>query len=92
MWQFLYTDSVACFIREYEAWWTLDIIGSYLANLRDLEFAVIAFDVVDGQCAFSIREDSDMEPVVKQTIEYTDLQISVKLFWENGVVLFPSDH
>jgi hypothetical protein len=89
---FLFTDSVKYFCDSKEAWWTLDVVGSYMDKLKGFSFLVLAFDVEDSRAVFTAREDSGTPAIVKQKIEYTDLSVSVKLFFEDGVLLFPSDH
>jgi hypothetical protein len=86
---FLIVDSVKHFCEERRAWWTLDVIGSYR---YDHPFLVIQFDVADGSCLYTAREDSGLPPISTQHIPYTDLDVSIQLYWESGVLLFPSDH
>jgi hypothetical protein len=89
---FLYTDSLKYFCETYKAFWTLDVVGSYMPDLKDYDFLVICFDVDNGQCNFTVREDSNTPIIIQQFIESTDLTVSVRLFMENKVLLFPSDH
>ena len=89
---FLYTDSIKHFCEKKEAWWTLDLIGSYVPILKKYDFLVLTFDVTGNTAVFHAKEDTDQPDIVTQEIEYTDLPESVKLYWENGVALFPSDH
>ena len=86
---FMFTDSVLYFCEHQKAFWTLDVIGSY--NFTQ-DFLVLTFDVVNDTATFTAKEDSDRQPVVTQFIPYTDLRLSIQLYWEGGVVLFPSDH
>lgn len=89
---FLYTDSVQYFCIEHKAYWILDVIASYQKQMKGYPFLVLYFDVEDDKCLFYVKEDSDLPDIIKQKIEYTDLKVSIKLFWEGGVCLFPSDH
>ena len=92
LWDVIYTDSVKHFAEEYQAWWTVDVVGSYMPQFKKYDFLVLTFDVDNGSCVFTAKEDSDRKPIVTQDIPYTDLTVSIKLFYENGVLLFPSDH
>jgi hypothetical protein len=69
---FLYTDSLMDFCEKHKAYWTLDVVGSYMC--------------------FYAREDTGLPNVVEQFIEYTDLDVSIKLYLEEKVLMFPSDH
>jgi len=85
----IYVDSVRNFCQEKKAYWILDLIASYRF---EISFLVITIDVEDGTAMFKAKEDDGMPDVVAQFIEYTDLDVSVKFFLEDGVLIFPSDH
>jgi hypothetical protein len=94
---FVYTDSVKYFAEEKQAWWTLDVIGSYLPELKKYPFLILTFVVKDGGCKFSAREDINRTAIVSQGIPYTDLDENVLLYMqrEEGsypVLMFPSDY
>jgi hypothetical protein len=89
---FLYTDSVKDFCEKHEAYWTLDVVGSYMPILKNFSFLMICFDVQDSKCQFYAKEDTDQPNIVEQFIEYTDLTVSIRLFLEDKVLMFPSDH
>jgi hypothetical protein len=88
----IYTDSVKDFAEEKHAYWTIDVVASYLPNLKGYDFLVLYFDVDDSRCSFYAREDTDEPDVVRQEIEYTDLSVSIKLYLIDGVLMFPSDN
>jgi hypothetical protein len=88
----IYTDSVKDFAEEKTAYWTLDIVASYLPILRKYDFLVIFFNVDDGRCSFFAIEDTGEPDVVRQEIEYTDLTVSIKLYFIDGILMFPSDN
>lgn len=88
----LYTDSVRDFAETYQAYWSLDVVASYLPEIKQYEFLVIYFDVKDETCSFYCREDSDTPNVIEQYIEYTDLKVSVKLYLVDKILMFPSDY
>lgn len=87
-----YTDGVRLFAMEHEAYWTLDVVASYLPQLRKFDFLVIYFDVDDGKCCFHAREDSDLPDVIIQHIPFTDLDVSVRYYLIDGMLMFPSDY
>lgn len=87
-----YTDSVRDFCREKSAYWTLDVVASYLPQLHGYEFLVICFDVDGNRCSFYAREDSDLPNVIRQDIPFTDLCVSIKLYLVDAVLMFPSDY
>ena len=89
---FNYTDSVKHFCTEYQAYWILDVIGSYLPTLSKYPFLVISFDVVEYRCDFYAQEDTGKERVVEQYIPFTDMGVSIKLYLIDNVLLFPADY
>jgi hypothetical protein len=88
----VYTDSVKDFCEINQAYWTLDVIGSYIAVLRSYDFVIIYFDVSDSKCSFYVKEDTGLPDVIHQEIEYTDMPVSVKLYLCDGILMFPSDY
>ena len=88
----LYTDGVRCFAQDHAAYWTLDVVASYLPRLKKYEFLVVYFDVDENKCQFHVREDSDLPDVVIQEIPFTDLDVSVKFYLIDGMLMFPSDY
>ena len=91
LYNLVYTDSIRDFCKEYQAYWTLDVIGSYINKIKKYDFLLICFDVRDSTCNFYIQEDIGQEKIIKQYIPYTDLSVSIKLYYENNVLMFPSD-
>ncbi len=89
---FRYVDSVKYFCETKKAYWVLDLIGSYVPILRSYSFLVLFLDVDKDRAQFYAREDMDTPNIVAQEILYTDLDVSIKLYWEDDIVLFPSDH
>lgn len=87
-----YTDSLRIFAKEHKAYWVLDLIGSYANVFARHDFLVLTIDVKDNKATFTAKEDTDLPLVVTQDIPFTDLDVSIQLYWENGVLLFPSDH
>lgn len=92
LWGFNYTDSVRNFANDFSAYWTLDVVGSYYPMLKKYPFLVITFDVVNEQCTFTAKEDTNQPDLAYQFIPYTDLLVSIKLYLIDGLLLFPSDY
>lgn len=86
-----YTDSVRYFMKTKSAFWTLDVCASYLPKLKKKEFVTFIFDVTDSACEFR-AENGNGKVLVKQEIPYTDLDVNVKFFFTNNVLMFPSDY
>lgn len=91
LYKLTYTDSVRYFCQEHSAYWTLDVIGSYMNKIKHYDFLIIHFDVREGQCDFYVQEDIGTNKIITQHIPYTDLRVSIKLYYENNVLTFPSD-
>lgn len=88
----IYTDGVRLFAMEHQAYWTLDVVASYLTRLRQFDFLVIYFDVDDGKCCFHAREDSDLPDVIIQHIPFTDLNVSIRFYLIDGMLMFHSEY
>lgn len=88
----LYTDSVRDFAEKNGAYWAIDVVASYLPDLKQYDFLVCYFDVAGNHCSFYCREDTALPDIVRQEIEYTDLKMSIRLYLIDGVLMFPSDN
>ena len=86
-----YVDSIKDFCEDHKAYWILDVVGTYLPQLKKYDFVVLFFDVCNKACTFYAREDTDEPDIVRQEIEFTDMDVAIKLYYENGVLCFPSD-
>ncbi len=87
-----YTDGVRQFAEEHQAYWTLDVVASYLPQLRQSDFLVVYFDVGNGKCHFHVREDTDLPDIIIQHIPFTDMKESLRLYLVDGILMFPSDY
>jgi len=94
----LLTDSVVQFAKEKQAFWTLEVIYSHLPKMQkamrdaDTNIIFIHFDVDSQKCEFYAQLDSGLPRHMEQHIDFTDLDVSVELYLENGVLMFPSDY
>jgi len=92
------TDSVVHFAKEKKAWWTLDVIYSYLPEIvkvlkeADSNIIFLHFDVKDSVCDFYAQLDSGMPKLFQQHIEFTDLATPIMLYLQDDVLMFPSDY
>lgn len=92
MFKFNYTESVKYFCEEKEAYWVLDVVGSYMRKFMRYNFLILIFDVNDGEAVFYAQEDTGQSKIVRQEIPYTDLDVSVKFYLIDNVLMFPSDY
>ena len=94
----IYTDGIKYMLEKGEAYWLLDAVASYqktpkiLNNYRLQDFQLWALKKVGKGCVLTCREDSDMDPVVEQHIEYTDFPFDIEFYVEGGVMLLKSEH
>jgi len=92
------TDSVVHFAEEKKAWWTVDVVYSYLPEIAgvlkeaDSNIIFLHFDVKDGECDFYAQLDSGMPKLFQQHIEFTDLATPIMLYLQDDVLMFPSDY
>jgi hypothetical protein len=89
---FVYTDSIKDFCRKYEAYWILDLIESYYPKLRKEDFCSVYIDVDDNTAEFYVTDGNSKRKIVKQSIEFTDLSVSIHLYLTDNVLMFPSDY
>lgn len=84
----MFTDSVMYFAEKYGAYWLIDVVAFY-GPYND--FLIVTMDVKDDKGTFTVKEDTISPVLIEQVIEFTDLEVSVKFFIENGAMMFPSD-
>ena len=61
-------------------------------RLQELQIWLLTVNV-DKSCRLTCSEDSDIAPVVMQSIEFTDFPMKkVNLYVCNNVILFPSEY
>lgn len=89
---FVFTDDVKEFVEEYKAYWTLDVVGSYMPKFKKYDFLLLTFDVEDSKCTFTAKEDLGQPNIIRQFIPFTDLTVSIKLYLDNGVLMFPGSY
>lgn len=93
-----YTEGIRFLAEHADCYWLIDAIASYqreLMKIRALrEFQCWDLKVnPDKSCVLTCREDTDIQPVVRQEIEYTDFPLAEISVWvEQGVLVLPSEH
>jgi hypothetical protein len=91
-----YTEGIRHLARAAEAYWLVDAIASWQSHVRAIEPEFQVWELVvheNRHAELAARQDSGMEPIVSQKIEYTDFPMkSITLYVENGVLLLPSEH
>ena len=96
MFNLLATDGAKTLFETKSCYWIADIISSYLPKIRlGVHEAYIIVDKEKSSCKFYLTNGDD-EIIVKQTIPYTDLDISVRLYVQRSggktVVFLPSEY
>lgn len=88
---FNYTDGVKYVAEKANAYWLLDLIGSYH---RKESFQVWKLTVNDDKTALIVmREDSDQPIIVRQKIPYTDFPLKkIEFFLIDSVLILPSEY
>jgi hypothetical protein len=94
----LLSDSVVQFAKEKQAFWALEVIYLYFPIIQiamrdaDTNIIFIHFDVDSPKCEFYVQLDSGLPRLFEQNINFTDLDVFVELYLQNGVLMFPSDY
>ena len=84
-----YTDGVKAIADAVGGYWLIDAIYSY--NRKE-EFQLWVLDVSDGKAVLTMREDSDLKPLVTQNISFTDFPTGKWEFYlENHVLCLPME-
>lgn len=80
-----YTDGVKMVADTAGAYWLIDAIFSYV---RKEPFQLWLLKVQEQKAQLTMQEDTGLDPLVKQDIEYTDFPSGVwKFYLENGVLM-----
>ena len=93
-----YSEGVRFLAENANCYWLIDAIASYQPKLLKIEtFQYLQFWELavhpNRSCELLCREDSNIEPAVRQEIEYTDFPLpEIKLWVEYGMLILPSEH
>jgi hypothetical protein len=93
----LLTDGCDFIRNECKAWWLFDAILSYQCEkiLRNVNFQIVELrqNMKDLSWLLTIREDSNLKPLISQRIEFSDFPLDyLKLYVIQGIVLLPSEN
>jgi hypothetical protein len=93
----LLTDGCDFIRNECKAWWLFDAILSYQCEkiLRNVNFQIIELrqNMKDLSWLLTIREDSNLKPLISQKIEFSDFPLDyLKLYVIQGIALLPSEN
>lgn len=89
--QFLYTDGMRHVVKEYEAYWILDLIASWQldpkirkdAMLQEIQFWKL--EVIDDHSAIMRCERDRGDTAITQAIPYTDFPICNIMFYLQNI-------
>ena len=90
----LLTDGAHYLRERLECYWLIDIVESYQPKFRDKPFQLWSIQVnPDRSAIVEMREDSGLEPLVRQAIPYTDFKLKkYEFFCIDSVVLLKSEY
>jgi len=91
---YLYTDGVLYVAQEGGAFWLVDKIMFTTREKNNLqEFGVWKFEVNEDKSAVLVCEDGNYHELYREKIEWTDFPLNrIELWFENGVLILPSEH
>jgi len=90
----LLTDGAHYLRERLDCYWLIDIVESYQPQLKDKRFQVWSIDVKpDNSAIVEMKEDTGLEPIVRQEIGWTDFKLKqYEFFCIDGVVLLKSEY
>lgn len=89
----VYTDGIKYLAEQAEAYWFIDLVGSYQPELKDVPFQIWKLEVEDNKAVATMREDSDEPNRVKQVIGFTDFPLEeFECYCIDGVMLLKSEY
>ena len=91
---YLYTDGVLYVAQEGGAFWLIDKIMFTTRVKNNLqEFGVWKLEVNEDKSAILVCKDGNYHELYREKIEWTDLSLNkIELWFENGVLILPSEH
>ena len=91
---YLYTDGVLYVAQKGGAFWLVDkILLTTRAKKSLQEFGVWKLNVNEDKSAILICEDGNYNELYREKIDWTDFPLNqVDLWFENGVLILPSEH
>jgi len=91
---YLYTDGVQYVAQEGGAYWLIDkILFTTRAKNNLQEFGIWKLEVNKDESAILVCEDGNYNELHREQIDWTDFPLKkVELWFENGVLILPSEH
>jgi len=91
---YLYTDGVRYVAQEGGAYWLVDkILFTTRAKKNLQEFGTWKLEVNEDESAILVCEDGNYNELYREKIEWTDFPLErIELWFENGVLILPSEH
>jgi len=92
----VFTPGVQYLAEQLEAYWFLDVVGSYQRTPRvqgiDLQMWTLEVNLPKSKGIVTLQGDGDVQ-VLSQRIPYTDFPIPKARIWvQNGVMYLPCEH
>ena len=90
----LLTDGAHYLRERLNCYWLIDIVESYQPDFHHKQFQLWSINVMPDRSALvEMREDSGLEPLIKQDIPYTDFKLKkYEFFCIDNVVLLKSEY
>lgn len=88
------TDGAHYLRERLDCYWFIDVIESYQPQFGKVPFQLWSIEVgKDRSAQIEMREDTGLEPLVKQAVEYTDFPLrQYELYCIDGVVLLKGEY
>lgn len=90
----LLTEGIHYLRERLDCYWLIDVVESYQPELKEVPFQVWSIDVKqDKSAVVEMKEDTGLEPIVRQEISYTDFKLpQYEFYCIDGVVLLKSEY
>lgn len=91
---YVYTDGVLYVAQEGGAFWLIDKILFTTRTKKILqEFGAWKLEVSNNESAILVCEDGNYNELHREQIDWTDFPLKkIELWFENGVLILPSEH
>lgn len=91
---YLFTDGVLYVAKEGGAFWLVDKILFTAKTKNNLqEFGAWRLEVNEDESAVLVCEDGNYNELYREKIDWTDFPLKrIDLWFENGVLILPSEH
>lgn len=88
------TDGMQYLRERLNCYWLIDLVESYQPKVKDIPFQIWSIDKnPDSSAVVEMKEDSGLEPIIRQEIPYTDFKLkNYEFYCVDGVVLLKSEY